>query len=113
MPEKMRFAEVIESQGVPFIAHIKGKGGYVDGEWVSDAEVATETVGIILPLTEDILNFVENGTYTNKEKKLLTTTSLAEGTRCEYKSEFYTVEAFKDFSDYTDVFIYVMRWRKK
>lgn len=33
MPEKMSFASVIRSQGVPFVAHIQSDGDYVDGEW--------------------------------------------------------------------------------
>ncbi|GLC88254.1 hypothetical protein [Lysinibacillus piscis] len=113
MPEKMLFGPVIQSQGMSLIAHVKSAGAYVDGEWVDGITNPIELVGIVLPLTEDVLHFSESGTYTTKEKKLLTTTPLEEGTQCEYKGELYTIEAFKDFADYTDILMYVMRWRKK
>lgn len=69
--------------------------------------------GIILPLSNDDLKYAENGTYSTKERKLLVVEPLTEGTRVEYKDAFYTIQAFKDYSEYTDVNIYLMRWRKK
>ncbi|MFJ7663745.1 hypothetical protein ACIQXW_15340 [Lysinibacillus sp. NPDC097162] len=113
MPEKMLFSSVIESQGVPFIAHITGESGYEDGEWVEGKEEPKGMTGIILPLSSDDLKYLENGKYTEKEKKLLTVDQIPEGTKVEYKGQLFTVQAFKDYSDYTDVNIYLMRWRAK
>lgn len=113
MPEKILFADFIEEQSVPFTVYIKTPGGYVDGEWVPGATGPVEKRGVILPLSNDILNFAEAGTYTTKERKLMTVFPLEEGTKCEYKGNVYTVEAIKDLVDYTDVHIYVMRWREK
>ncbi|MFL1997352.1 hypothetical protein VYF65_003116 [Lysinibacillus irui] len=113
MPEKMIFSPVIKEQGVPFIAHLQDEGGYVDGEWAEGKETPTELTGIILPLSNDDLKYAENGTYTVKEKKLLTVDHIPEGTKVEYNNQKYTVQAFKDFSAYTDVNIYLMRWREK
>lgn len=113
MPEKMIFSPVIKEQGVPFIAHLQDEGGYVDGEWVKGGETPTKLTGIILPLSNDDSKYAENGTYTVKEKKLLTVDQIPEGTKVEYNSQKYTVQAFKDFSVYTDVNIYLMRWREK
>ncbi|MGE7112732.1 hypothetical protein [Lysinibacillus sp. NPDC047702] len=113
MPEKMSFASVIRSQGVPFVAFVKGKGGYVDGEWVDGQEAPEGMTGIILPLSNDDIKYVENGTYTVKERKLLTVEQIPEGTKVEYNGSKYTVQAFKDYSAYTDVNIYLMRWREK
>lgn len=109
----MLFASVIQSQGVPFIAHLKGQGGYIDGEWVMGQEGPKEMTGIILPLSNDDLKYAENGTYTVKEKKLLIVEQIPEGTEVEYNGQKYTLQAFKDYSLYTDVNIYLLRWRKK
>lgn len=109
----MLFASVIQSQGVPFIAHLQGQGGYVDGEWVMGQEEPKEMTGILLPLSNDDLKTAENGTYTVKEKKLLTVDLIPEGTKVEYNGQKYTLQAFKDYSLYTDVNIYLLRWRKK
>lgn len=119
MPEKMRFAEVIEQQGVPFIAHLTSEGGYVDGEWVEGTKDDKECIGIILPLAVgttnvgETLTYAENGVYNLKDLKLLTTETLPNGTEVTYKNRTYTIQDFKDFSDYTDVNIYLMRWREK
>lgn len=108
----MIFKSVIDSSGVPFIAHMSTPGSYVDGDWIKGTVAPVELIGVILPLSEDILNYAEAGTFTTKEKKLLTVTAIPEGTKVEYKGNHYTIEAFKDYSDHTDVHIYVMRWRK-
>ncbi|MFJ6210593.1 hypothetical protein [Lysinibacillus sp. NPDC092081] len=119
MPEKMLFGDIIQSQGVSFIAHLQSEGGYIDGEWVDGIPKPEELIGVILPLTAgtksvgEALSYMENGKYTTKERKLLTTTEIPEGTLVEYKEQKYTVQAFTDFTDYTDVHIYIMRWRKK
>lgn len=113
MPDKILFADFIEEQSVPFIAYIKTPSGYVDGEWVEGKPTPMEKRGVILPLSNDILNFAEAGTYTTKERKLMTVFPLEDGTKCEYKGNVYTIEAIKDLVDYTDVHIYVMRWREK
>lgn len=114
MPELMIFKSVIDSQGVPFTAHIKGDGYYDGfGEWVAGDSVPIETTGIILPISNDLLNFGDGGVYTTKEKRLLCVTPIPEGSNVEYKGNHYIVEAFKDYTDYTDVHIYILRWRKK
>jgi len=78
MPEKMSFASIILEQGVPFVAHSMSEGGYIDGEWIKGQEAPTELTGIILPLSNDDLKYAENGTYTVKEKKLLTVDQIPE-----------------------------------
>lgn len=115
----MIFKPVIDAQGVPFIAHLNSSGDYIDGEWVEGIPTPVELIGVILPLVAgsksvgEELNYMENGVYTSKEKKLLTTTEIPEGTLAEYKGQKYTIQAFTDYTEYTDVHIYVMRWREK
>lgn len=113
MPEIMLFKEAIDSNSVPFTAFVGAEGHFDDGEWIPPTTLPINMTGVILPLTNDELNFAENGVYTTKEKKLLTVTPLSEGMKVLYKENNYTVEAFKDYSDYTDVLIYLMRWREK
>ena len=68
MPELMIFKEVIEQQGVSFIAHLKTDGEYEEGEWVPGINEDKECVGILLPLSSgsnigETLNYAENGVY--------------------------------------------------
>ncbi|MEY9979691.1 hypothetical protein [Lysinibacillus sp. RC79] len=119
MPELMIFKPIIDARGVPFIAHMSLPGEYIDGEWVDGKTKPEELIGVILPLTAgtksigEALSYMENGKYTTKERKLLTTTEIPEGTQVEYKEQKYTIQAFTDYTDHTDVHIYIMRWRKK
>lgn len=112
MPEIMIFKEVIDQISVPFIAFIENEGQYINGKWVNGKPTEFPMSGIILPLSNDDLKYVENGTYTVKEKKVYTTVPLEIGTQVMYKNDFYTIQAFKDYSEFTDVCIYLMRWRE-
>lgn len=118
MPELMIFKKVIEQQGVPFVAHLETTGGYVDGEWVEGTKAEKECIGVLLPLSSganigETLTYAEKGVYSIKDKKLLTVDSLATNTEITFKGDVYTIQAFKDLSDYTDVNIYIARWREK
>lgn len=119
MPEIMIFKEVIDEQGVPFIAHINTPGKYIDGDWIPGVKEDEECFGILLPLavgTQNVgesLTYSENGVYSLKDQKLLTTDTLSTGTLITYKERTYTIQDYKDLSDYTDVNIYIARWREK
>ncbi|WP_313893859.1 hypothetical protein [Psychrobacillus sp.] len=112
MPEIMIFKEVIEENGLPFTVFIKNEGQHIDGKWVTGIPIKKPMTGVILPLNNDDIKYIESGTYTVKEKKLFTTKPIEIGTQIEYKEDIYTLQAFKDYSEYTDVHIYLMRWRE-
>lgn len=114
MPTIMSFASMVHSQGVPFTAHISSNGHYdAGGEWIAGDKATIEGIGVILPLSNDLLNYGDGGVYTTKEKRLLCIEPIPEGARVEYKGNVYAVEAFKDYTDYTDVHFYILRWREK
>lgn len=121
MPEKMLFGEVVEENGVPLVAKIKRPGAYDRGKWVEGRPEDVPFTGVVLPLAGagsqsnigELLTYAENGTYLLKAKKLLTVQELPKGTEIIYKNEPYTVQSFKDLTDYTDVHIYLMRYREK
>lgn len=115
MSKPFEFADFVDEFKVPFFILEESSGGqWVDGEWVPNTgndEALKE--GIILPLSEDDRKYAENGTYTTKEKKLYVTFPIEEGTKIRYKDDEYTVQSFKDYSEYADVYIYLMRWREQ
>ena len=116
--KQFEFADFIDEFKATFhMPEIITMPGYHDddGEWVPPrtSENIVEKQGIVLPLTEDVLKYAENGVYTTKEKKLYVTFEIKEGTQITYKDVKYTVQSFKDYSEYADVFIYIMRWRGK
>lgn len=112
MPELMIFKEMIDENSVPFIALIESEGHYEDdGDYVEGGEPEpVEMVGVILPLSDDDLRYAEGGTYSVKDRKVYTTQALKLGQKIQYKKTNYTVQNFKDYTDFTDVFIYLARW---
>lgn len=113
MPEKMIFAPMVLENGQSFTAFQKPEGAnghYEAGEWVGVQPIAVPSFGVILPFSSDDLRYTEAGTYSTKDRKLFTIDPLEIGQKIEYKGIPYTVQQFKDYSDYADVFIYVARW---
>lgn len=110
MPEKLIFKPMIDERGMPFVAYEQTKGQYVAGDWVPGDETPVERFGVLLPFSDDDLRYSESGTYSVKDRKLFTAQELKMGQKIEYKGISYTVQNFKDLSDYADVFIYVARW---
>jgi hypothetical protein len=107
------FADFVNEFKVSFTAYVESEGHWNDaGDWVEGGETPVSMVGILLPLTENDLQYAENGTYSVKDKKIYTTEQLELGQKVEYKGSSYTVQNFKDYSDYADVYIYFARWRE-
>lgn len=116
MSKQFQFADFVDEFQVSFVAFVESTGGYYndDGDWVEGGGLTpNEMVGIWLPLSEDDLRYSEAGTYSVKDKKIYTTVPLQLNQIVEYKGDKYTVQNFKDYSDYADVYIYYARWREK
>ena len=115
MAELMIFKDVINENAIEFIARGEAVGSYSDeGDWVSgNTSIPKIKRGILLPLSEKELKYAEYGTYSVNDKKLFTVEPLHLGQEIEYKGTLYTIQSFKDYTDYTDVYIYIARWREK
>ncbi|KOP82005.1 hypothetical protein AMS60_05610 [Bacillus sp. FJAT-21945] len=112
--KQFEFADFVDEFYVPF-TYVEQKDGYWNdsGDWIEGGEITISSGGIILPLSEDDLKYSEAGTYSKKDKKLYVTNELKTGNKVIYKNDKYTIQNFKDYSDYADVFIYFMRWREQ
>ena len=114
MSKAFAFADFVDEFKVPF-TYIKKTDGYWNdaGDWIEGGETRTEMYGIVLPLSEDDLQYAEAGAYQAKDKKVYTTQPLELNAEIEYKGDRYTIQNFKDYSEYADVYLYYMRWREK
>lgn len=112
MSKQFEFADFVEEFKVPFIAYEKREGYWADNaDWVPVGQlVPINLIGIVLPLTEDDLQYSESGSHSVKDRKVYTTHKLEMGQRIQYKGITYTIQNFKDYSDYADVNIYFARW---
>lgn len=113
MNKPFEFADFVDEFGVPFIFFDHQEGYWNDeGNYIEEQELPIVTSGIVLPLSGDDLRYAEAGTYSQKEKKVYTVYPLQEGRQVEYKGDMYTIQSFKDYSEYADVYMYLMRWRE-
>ncbi|OAH53083.1 hypothetical protein AWH48_12045 [Domibacillus aminovorans] len=116
MPEKISFASMIESFGVLIQVDAKVVPGYYErGDWVPATTQPVYALGVLLPFgtmnaAGDEIRYSEAGTHKTKNRKLITLVSLKLGQTIVYKGNRYTVQEFDDFTDYTDVNMYVARW---
>lgn len=114
MSKQFEFADFVDEFRVDFTSYVTTEGyRKPNGDYVKGVEVATPAYGIMLPLTQNDLRYSEAGTYSTNDKKIYTVNPLVLGQKIEYKGAIYTIQSFKDYSDYADVFIYLARWREK
>lgn len=113
MSKQFEFADFVEEFKVPFMAFQQTEGYWADnGDWIPGGETPVQMVGIMLPLTQNDLKYSEAGTYSVKDKKIYTTDPLSLGQTIEYQGDRYTIQNFKDYSAYADVYIYFARYRE-
>lgn len=114
MSKPFEFADFIDEFKVKF-SFTKAVDGYWndEGDYIPGETKTVEMAGIVLPLTENDLKYSEAGTYSTKDKKIYTTQPLELGRVIEYKGDKYTIQSFKDYSDYADVYIYLARCQEK
>lgn len=114
MSKPFEFADFIDEFKVPFTFTKVEEGSWQsNGDYIPGGATTVQMEGIILPLTEDDLRYSEAGSYSVKDKKIYTTDPLENGQVIEYKGDTYTIQSFKDYSEYADVYIYLARWREK
>lgn len=114
MTKQFEFADFVDEFKVEFTVFTESEGYWNDaGDWIPGGETVTQMVGIMLPLTDNDLKYAENGTYSVKDKKIYTTEQLQLGQKVAYQGNKYTVQNFKDYSAYADVYIYIARWREQ
>lgn len=114
MAKQFEFADFVDEFAVPFSLLVKGVGERLpNGKWKEGQETPTPMSGIILPLEEDDRKYVANGVFTERDRKLYTKVPMQEGARIEYKGVKYTIQGFKDYEAYADVYIYIARGADK
>lgn len=114
MSKQFEFADFVDEFRVDFTSFEITEGYWSDeGDYVPGGTEEVPSYGIMLPLTQNDLKYSEAGTFSTNDKKIYTVEPLTLRQEIEYKGARYTIQSFKDYSDYADVFIYLARWREK
>lgn len=110
MTKQFQFAGFVNDFAVPFDVTLRAAGAFdANGKWQDGAPTTESRTGIFLPLSEDDMQFVGNGTFTEKDRKLYVLQSLPMGAELVKGGQKYRVESSKDYSDYADVYIYFVK----
>lgn len=106
------FAGLITKYGVNFeIKRTKG-GEYIGGRWQEGETETKAGFGAIIPLAERKI-YQSGGSYTAKDRQLYMFEPLEgalKNIKVCYKGNIYSVEQETDYSDYSDVFVYLLKY---
>lgn len=105
------FTRLIQKYSVPFCLH-RIQGAYVGGKWEQGGEEVQCMSGAIVPIKDSKI-YTSGGTYTLRDRELYLTKPLKgplSNYKVIYKGNAYKVEAGRNFEDYADAAVYVLKW---
>ena len=80
------------------------------GIWVEGTITETEQEGAVVPLSNQDLQYDENGTYTRKDKKIYTYNNYDEGQKIKHIDNYYTIQEKRNYTEFDDgLNIYLVR----
>lgn len=107
------FSRLINKYSVTFTL-IRSRGEYVAGKWTETQE-KEEMRGAIVPMSDRKI-YDLGGTYTAGDRELYLTAPLTaplSDFRVSYKGNTYAVEEGRNFEDYADAAVYILRHQSK
>lgn len=110
--ERYDFTDLIRRHSVPFEVVAFTKGGYVGGKYQKGLQTVTEREGAILPMTDNKI-YQSGGTYSTKDRMLYMSTPIDgafDTLKIRYDGNMYGIESAQDFSEYSDAYIYTLKW---
>ena len=115
MAKLYNFVRLIAKYSVEYTVTIKAKGSYVDGKYQQGVPTESTERGAIVPLAQRKI-YQSGGAYTTNDRQLYRTTPITdalEDVTVKYKGNTYNVEEETDYSDYGDVYVYLLKWVSK
>lgn len=109
------FSRLINKYSVSFTLKRVQDGHFDAGKWVNGAETVTELTGAIAPMNERKI-YGSGGAYSTQDRELYLSKPLEaplSALKVVYKGNTYTVEEGRNFEDYADVAVYILKWVSK
>lgn len=108
------FKRLILKYGVTFCLH-RTQGGYISGRWEEGGEAVTQMKGAIVPISDKKV-YDSGGTYTARDRELYLSQPLRaplDQYKVVYKGNAYKVEQGRNYEDYADAAVYMLKWISK
>lgn len=106
------FDRLIDKYSGDFTLVSETEGNYIGGKYISGETTEITLRGAIVPIADNKV-YQSGGTYTTKDRELYMRTPIdkpLETVKVRYKNNEYKIEQVKDFSDYANAYIYLLKW---
>lgn len=106
------FSRLVRKYSNPFTLTVNGEGTYVDGRYQEGKPTEYAKTGAILPLSQRKI-YQSGGTLTSADRQLYMLERIEEalkGSKVTYQGKTYFIEEDADYTDFSDVSVYVLRW---
>jgi len=106
------FNRLIDKYSVEFTLVVASEGHYDGGEYVKGAEVETACKGAIVPISDSKI-YQSGGTLTTKDRQLFMRVPINQPlktVKVRFKGSAYSIEQETNFDDYSDAYIYLLKW---
>lgn len=112
MKKLYNFSRLVRKYSNPFTLTVYGTGTHVDGRYQKGQPTEYSKFGAILPLSQRKI-YQSGGTLTSADRQLYMLERIEEslkGSRVTYQGKTYAIEEDTDYTDFSDVSVYVLRW---
>ena len=108
------FSHLVTKWATPPIVWLEETPGYFDytqgGVWVPGTVTETQIQGVILPLSDQELQFGGGGTYSTQDKKMYAYFNFKVGDKVKHRDDVYMVHGKKDYSDFdSNLHVYILK----
>lgn len=105
------FTRLINKYSTVFKLIVPSEGQYEGGIYVEGNSATPSCTGAIIPLSRRKV-YQLGGNYTTQDKELYMATPIDKallGSKVLYKDEYYGIEEATDYSDFGDIYHYILR----
>lgn len=109
------FNRLIKKYSAQFTLSILPLGAHIDGRYVKGEPTTKTMTGAIVPFTQRKI-YRSGGYLTTADRQLYMTTRITEsleGAEVTYNGKTYSIEEDTDYTDFSDVSVYVLKWVEK
>lgn len=106
------FKRLVRKYSVTFELTTKESGDYIDGRYVEGETTTVSKTGAIVPMSQRKI-YQSGGTLSTTDRQLYMLERIEEPLKnavVTYKGKTYKIEEDTDYTDYSDVSVYVLRW---
>ena len=106
------FKRLVRKYSVTFELITHEAGTYKDGRYVETESVTASKTGAIVPLSQRKI-YQSGGTLSTTDRQLYMLERITEplnNATVKYKGKTYKIEEDTDYTDYSDVSVYVLKW---